>query len=146
MSTVSQVGPTPLFFKSCAVLTLSTIGLLCLLWPEFFVCSDKISWKLFSRDCDDRVWSWALGPDEGAYFHLQAQADASLVCVVSLYSQSSQVDLFDHKVGQCAYMSKPRVLRRTTCRELPMLVTTANGPKLLEHVDQPNFVLGSQLQ
>ena len=33
-------------------------------------------------------------------------------------------------------MSKPRVVRRATWREL--LVTTANVPQLLEHVDQPN--------
>ena len=35
-------------------------------------------------------------------------------------------------------MSKPRVVRRATWRELRVLVTTANGPQLLEHVDQPN--------
>ena len=78
--TVSQVGPKVMFSKSFAVL--STIWLL-------------------SRGCGARVWSWALGPDESAHFHLQEQ-----VCVVSfiqifccLYSQSSQVDPFDHKVG-----------------------------------------------
>ena len=48
-----------MFSKSFAVLTLSTIWLL-------------------SRDGGARVWSWALGPDESAHFHLQAQ-----VCVVS---------------------------------------------------------------
>ena len=32
-----------MFSKSCAVLTLSTIGLLCLCWLNVFVCSDKIS-------------------------------------------------------------------------------------------------------
>ena len=35
-------------------------------------------------------------------------------------------------------MSKPRVVRRATWRELRVLVTAANGPQLLEHVDQPN--------
>ena len=35
-------------------------------------------------------------------------------------------------------MSKPRVVRRATWRELRVLVTTANGPQLLEHVDHPN--------
>ena len=35
-------------------------------------------------------------------------------------------------------MSKPRVVRRASWRALRVLVTTANGPQLLEHVDQPN--------
>ena len=35
-------------------------------------------------------------------------------------------------------MNKPRVVRRATWRELRVLVTTANGPQLLEHVDWPN--------
>ena len=35
-------------------------------------------------------------------------------------------------------MSKPRVVRMATWRELRVLVTTALRPKLLEHVDQPN--------
>ena len=35
-------------------------------------------------------------------------------------------------------MSMPRVVRRATWRELRVLVTTANRPQLLEHVDRPN--------
>ena len=35
-------------------------------------------------------------------------------------------------------MRKPRVVRRATWRKFRVLVTTANGLQLLEHVDQPN--------
>ena len=82
--TVSQVGPTLMFSKSFAVLTPPlTNWLLCSCWEECFclkgehLLRTRHFWKL-SRDCGVRVWSWALGPDEGAHFHLQAQ-----VCVVS---------------------------------------------------------------
>ena len=49
-------------------------------------------------------------------------------------------DPLDHKVGHCFLiycMSKPKVVRRATWRELRVLVTTANVPQLLEHVNQP---------
>ena len=74
-----------MFSKSCAVLILSTIGIMCLFWPQFF-CSDKISRG--HCKCFLAIVVLAFGPGHLAQtkvltFDLQAHADALQVCVVN---------------------------------------------------------------
>ena len=72
--TISQVGLTPMFSMSRVVLTLSTIGLLCLLLSECFLfVEDRISrGHDKSGNCSLAIviLAFGLGTDEGAYLHV----------------------------------------------------------------------------
>ena len=95
------------------------------------------------RDCGARVWSCALGPDEGAHFHLRAQVcvlsliQIFLLCVLSVITSRSVRSKGRALRFPIYCMSKPRVVRRAALHELRVLATTTNGPNFLEHVDQP---------
>ena len=54
--------------------------------------------KVLPRDCGARVWSWALGPDEGAHFsswsaglRSEFDPDLFLVCTLSHHKQTCSI-------------------------------------------------------
>ena len=98
MLTVSQVGPTPMFSKSFAVLTLSTIC-----WPR--------------RKCSL--------PSSSAGLCCEFYPDFFVVCTLSHHKLIRSIIRSARFLIHC--MSTPRVVRRATWREMRELVTTANG-------------------